>query len=134
MKRFLVTSFSVLVTKAVVGGVYFGLLYADAESSPTFRAEGTEAHHIAILGYVAWAATFVFLFARGGQQPSLRGGLLFGLVVWLFYFVPMTLGIYGYFAVEETWVAAALAGGLAESLACGAIAAVVYARRNAVAR
>jgi Na+-driven multidrug efflux pump len=40
--------------------------------------------------------------------------------------VPMILGIFGYFAVDKGWAGAALAGGLAEALACGVVASLVY--------
>jgi hypothetical protein len=38
----------------------------------------------------------------------------------------MILGIYGYFAVDKSWACAALMGGLAEALACGVVASLVY--------
>ena len=128
MKRFLIGTVAVLVTKAAVGGAFFGLLYADGESSATFRAEGTEAHGIAMLGYIAWAAAFVFLFTRGGERRGWREGLRFGIVIWLFYFVPMCLAIYGYFNVDVAWLLSALAGGIAEALACGLVASLVCSR------
>jgi hypothetical protein len=130
MKRLLFSALLVLVTKAAVGGIFFGLLYAGAESSPAFRAEGEEAHGVAMVGYVAWSVAFMFLFSRGAERRGWREGLRFGIVVWLFYFVPMILGIYGYFAVDKSWAGAALVGGLAEALACGVVASLVYRTRE----
>jgi hypothetical protein len=126
MKRLLLSALLVLVTKAAVGGVFFGLIYAGSESSPAFRPEGQEAHGVAMIGYIAWSLAFMFLFSRGAERRGWREGLRFGIVVWLFYFVPMVLGIFGYFAVDKAWVGAALAGGLAEALACGVVASLVY--------
>jgi len=118
----------ILVTKAVVGAVAFGLVLTDAHESgsPAFRAEGTERHAVAMIGYVAWSAAFTALFARGFAKRGWLEGLRFGLIVWLLYFLPMTLGIYGYFVVSAEWTALALLTGLAESLACGAVAALVF--------
>ncbi len=126
MKRLLLGALLVLITKAAVGGIFFGLLYAGAESSPTFRPEGREAHGVAMIGYVAWSLAFMFLFSRGAERGGWREGLRFGILVWLFYFVPMILGIFGYFAVDKAWAGAALVGGLAEALACGVVASLVY--------
>jgi hypothetical protein len=123
--------FLVLVTKAAVGGIFFGLVFTDAQegTSTAFRAEGTENHGIAMLGYVAWSLAFTLVFARGFEKRGWLEGLRFGTIVWLLYFVPMTLGIYGYFVVGSEWVVFALISGLAESLACGSVAALVL--RNA---
>ena len=133
MKRLLLSALLVLITKAAVGGIFFGLLYAGSESSPVFRPEGQEVHGVAMLGYIAWALAFMFLFSRWAERRGWREGLRFGIIVWLFYFVPMILGIYGYFAVDRSWAGAALVGGLAEALACGVVASLVYRKAEMVA-
>ena len=121
--------FLVLVTKAAVGAIFFGLVFTDVQEGAAFRAEGTENHGIAMVGYVAWSLAFSFVFARGFENRGWLEGVRFGLIVWLLYFVPMTLGIYGYFVVSREWTLFALISGLAESLACGSVAALVF--RNA---
>ena len=130
-KRMAMSVFLVLVTKAAVGGIFFGLVFTDVNegTSTAFRAEGTENHGIAMVGYVAWSLAFSFVFARGFEKRGWLEGVRFGLIVWLLYFVPMTLGIYGYFVVSSQWTVFALISGLAESLACGSVAALVF--RNA---
>jgi hypothetical protein len=79
-----------------------------------------------MIGYVAWSRAFSFVFARGFENRDWLGGVRFGLIVWLLYFVPMTLGLYGYFVVGADWMSCALLSGLAESLACGCVAALVF--------
>jgi hypothetical protein len=130
-KRMLMSVFLVLVTKAAVGAVFFGLVLTEVHegASTAFRAEGTENHGIAMVGYVAWSLAFSFVFARGFENRGWLEGVRFGLIVWLLYFVPMTLGIYGYFVVGSEWTFFALISGLAESVACGSVAALVF--RNA---
>jgi len=130
-KRISMSVFLVLVTKVAVGAIFFGLVFADVHegASTAFRAEGTENHGIAMVGYVAWAFAFSFVFARGFVNRGWLEGVRFGLIVWLLYFVPMTLGIYGYFVVGLEWALFALISGLAESVACGSVAALVF--RNA---
>jgi len=130
-KRILMSAVLVLVTKAAVGAIFFGLVFTDVHEGATtaFRAEGTENHGIAMVGYVAWSLAFSFVFARGFENRGWLEGARFGLIVWLLYFVPMTLGIYGYFVVGTEWMFFALISGLAESLACGSVAALVF--RNA---
>ncbi|MGH9867454.1 MAG: hypothetical protein ACREAA_04715 [Candidatus Polarisedimenticolia bacterium] len=130
-KRISMSAFLVLVTKAVVGAIFFGLVFTDVHegAGTAFRAEGTENHGIAMVGYVAWSLAFSFVFARGFENRGWLEGVRFGLIVWLLYFVPMTLGIYGYFVVGPEWMLSALISGLAEALACGSVAALVF--RNA---
>lgn len=127
-KRMLMSVVLVLVTKAAVGAVFFGLVFTAVQegASTAFRAEGTENHGIAMVGYVAWSLAFSFVFARGFEKRGWLEGVRFGLIVWLLYFVPMTLGIYGYFIVSSEWTFFALISGLAESLACGSVAALVF--------
>jgi hypothetical protein len=126
-KRIAVCALLVLVTKAAVGAVFFGLVFPGVleGGSAAFRAEGTEKHGIAMIGYVAWSIAFSLVFARGFADRGRLAGLRFGLVIWLLYFVPMTLGIHGYFVVDAEWTICALVSGLAESLACGSVAALV---------
>jgi hypothetical protein len=129
-KRFFLCALAVLITKIAVGAVAFGLVFGEASAgaSSAFRAEGTENHAIAMLGYVAWALAFTIVFARSAERRGWSEGIRFGLVVWLFYFVPMALGIYGYFVVSSEWTAIALVSGLAEALACGCVAAWAFSR------
>lgn len=131
-KRISMCVFLVLVTKAAVGAIFFGLVFTDVHegASTAFRAEGTENHGIAMVGYIAWSLAFSFVFARGFENRGWLEGVRFGITVWLLYFVPMTLGIYGYFVVGPEWTIFALISGLAESLACGSVAALVF--RNAL--
>ena len=133
-KRMAMSALLVLVTKAAVGAIFFGLLFSDVQegAETAFRAEGTENHGIAMVGYVAWSFAFSFVFARGFEHRGWLEGVRFGLIVWMLYFVPMTLGIYGYFVVGREWTLFALLSGLAESLACGSVAALAF--RNAPMR
>jgi hypothetical protein len=117
----------VFVVKATVGAVFFGLLldgFHDG-NSPVVRPEGQERHGTGLVGELAWALAFSYLFAAGPRRRGWAAGLRFGLIVWCFYFVPMTLGVLGYFAVDTRWAIAALAVGLVEALLCGAAAAFV---------
>ena len=118
----------VFAAKAAVGAMAFGLVAPglDETGSPAFRPEGTERHGVALAGYVAWAVAFTLLLVRRPVN-RVRDGLGFGLLVWLLYFVPMSLGIHGYFAVDGGWTAVALLTGLAEALACGGVAGLVLA-------
>lgn len=131
-KRLALCALLVMMTKAVVGAIAFGLVFADVvdRSSPALRAEGTEHHGLALLGYGAWSAAFSVLFARGGGGRVMSKGLRFGLLVFLLYYLPMTLGIHAYFAVSGAWTAAALVTGLAEALACGAVASLALRRHG----
>jgi hypothetical protein len=51
-KRIWISTLLVLVTKAVVGAIFFSLVFTDALEGgvAAFRAEGTERHGIAMVG------------------------------------------------------------------------------------
>jgi hypothetical protein len=133
-RRLALTAMAVFVAKAAVGAVSFGLLLDDLydSSSPVFRPEGEERHGIGMVGELAWAIAFAYLFMRYSGRRGWTGAIRFGLVAWAFYFVPMTLGVFGYFAVDASWALAALAVGLVEALSCGALAAAVQGGREPV--
>jgi hypothetical protein len=128
VRRLSLCALLVFVAKAAVGALVFGLLAAglDEPGSPAFRPEGTERHGVALAGYVAWAVAFSLLLASRPVN-RVRDGLRFGLLVWLLYFVPMSLGLHAYFVVDGRWTALALLSGLAEALACGSVAGWVLA-------
>jgi hypothetical protein len=127
-KRIAACAALVLVTKFAVGAALFGLVPTDVYegASTSFRPEGTENHGIALFGYVAWSVAFSIVFARGFERRGWLEGVRFGLIVWLLYFVPTALGIHGYFVVSPAWTCFALISGLAEALACGSVAALVF--------
>ena len=125
----------VFVVKAAVGGIFFGLLLGGFydSGSVVFRPEGQERHGIGMLGELAWALAFTYLFVRASDGRGWTDGARFGLLVWVFYFVPMSLGVFGYFAVDARWAIAALGVGIVESLLCGVSAALVHRERCSAA-
>ena len=91
-----------------------GLLTAELQAGFLFLC--------AVPSTVQSSIAFTALFVRGSRRRDWIEGLRFGLLIWLLYFVPMTLGIYGYFSVGDTWPVLAILAGLAEALACSLVA------------
>jgi hypothetical protein len=130
-KRYWLCVFGVLVVaRALVSALFFGVIFQQVfdEPSPAFRGEGEENFLPLMIGYVSWAFFFVYLFAKHFRGEGWKGGVSFAGIVWFFYFVPMTLGIWSFSPVTSDWVVASLISGLAESLTGGLIVGTVYKR------
>ena len=132
-RRLALTAAAVFVVKAAVGAVSFGLVLDGLYdgSSPAFRPEGRENHGIGLVGELSWALAFAYLFLRGPERRGWLDGVRFGLLVWCFYFVPMTMGVLGYFSVDAPWAIGALAVGIVEAMLCGVSAGLVGRRSRA---
>jgi hypothetical protein len=134
-KRLLLCAAVVFIVKAVAGAICFGLVLDDFYDSDSvvFRPEGQEHHGIGMVGELAWAIAFTYIYTRSSDGRGWTEGFRFGFLVWVFYFVPMTLGVFAYFAVDARWAIGALGVGIAESLLCGVSAALVHGERCAFA-
>ena len=128
-KRYWIATAAVLVgAKGLVAALFFGVIFDSVydQKLPGARAEGEEVHAAGLICMMAWSLAFTFVYAKGHQNKGWTEGIRFGLVVWIFYFVPMLTGFYGYYAMPLNWVIAGLVSGLAESLTAGLLVALIY--------
>lgn len=128
-QRFIACFFAVgVIAKGLVPGIMFGLLFADVmdSTSTIFRAEGTELPMLEVFGMIPWTFMFVLLYVKGTWQRGLKGGLQYGVCVWLLYFVPMLLAFWAWIAFTNQWVIAGLVSGLAQAIVGGLLVAWIY--------
>ena len=128
-KRYWLSTAAVLVgAKGLVAALFFGVIFDSVydQPLPCARAEGSEVHAAGLICMIAWSLALTYIFARGYQNKGWTEGIRFGLIVWVFYFVPMITGFYGYYAMPFNWVVAGLVSGLAESLTAGLLVALIY--------
>ena len=128
-KRYWIAAIAVLVlAKGLVAALFFGVIFDSVydQALPCARPEGSEVHAAGLICMVAWSLALTYVYAKGHQGKGWMEGIRFGLVVWVFYFVPMLTGFYGYYAMPFNWVVAGLVYGLAESLTAGLSVALIY--------
>jgi len=128
-KRYWIASVAVLVVaKGLVAALFFGVIFDSVydQALPCARPEGSEVHAAGLICMIAWSLALTFIYTKGHQNKGWTEGIRFGLVVWIFYFVPMLTGFYGYYAMPFNWLIAGLVSGLAESLTAGLLAALIY--------
>ena len=128
-KNYLLSTVIVLiVARGMVAFLFFGVVFDFVFDQPMIgaRAEEEELHLPAMLAMLTWSLAFVYIFNRGFENKGLSEGVRFGVITFLFYFVPMIVCYWSYFALPVEWVYASLTSGLAESLTAGLSVAIVY--------
>lgn len=118
---------AVFVAQAIVAGVlqvaWLDGLYDDPAF---FRSEGDERLGPYFASRLLFVTLFVFLFVRSRRGGGWVEGLRFGVLVWLFYSVPMTVGFWAFVRTPAGLALGWILVGLAEMLVGGAVVATVY--------
>ena len=128
-KRYWISAVAVFVAaKGLVAALFFGVIFDSVydQALPGARPEGSEVHAAGLICMIAWSLGLTYIYAKGHQNKGWTEGIRFGFVVWIFYFVPMLTGFYGYYAMPFNWLIAGLVSGLAESLTAGLLVALIY--------
>jgi hypothetical protein len=128
-KRFCLSAAAVfVVAKVLVAALFFGVIFDSVydQQLPGARPEGEEIHAAGLICMIAWSLAFTYIYAKGHENKGWTEGIRFGLIAWVFYFVPMITGYYGYYAMPFNWVIAGLISGLAESLTAGLMVGRIY--------
>jgi hypothetical protein len=118
---------AVFIAQAVVNGAIFGLVMDRlASDSSLARPEGEERIAIYMLSRVLFVSLFVFIFAAWYSRRGVRAGLRYGLIVWLFYSVPMTVGFWSFMRMSDALAGCWIGIGLVENLVSGLVIGLVY--------
>jgi hypothetical protein len=128
-KRYLLSTAAVLVVaRGLVAFLFFGLIFDSVydQQLPGARPEGEEVHVATLIAMLFWSLAFVYIFLKGYQNGGLSEGVRFGLITWIFYFIPMVTCYWAYFALPVNWVVASYVSGIAESMTAGLLVAFIY--------
>jgi hypothetical protein len=125
------TAAVLIVARGLVSFIFFAIIFDFVYDKPLpgARPEGEELHAAESICMIAWSLAFTYIFTKGYQNKGWTEVIRFGLVVWVFYFVPMVTGVWAYFEVPTNWVLAGLTSGLAESLVAGLLVGLIYKPR-----
>ena len=131
-RRFLSCVAAVLLVQAAVAGtLQVTVLDAVFADPALFRAEGEERLLPYFASRILFTVLFVWIFVRGFAARGPAAGLRFGLLVWGFYVIPMTLGFWAFLRMPDALAAAWVGVGLAEMLAGGLVLGLLYRPRDA---
>ncbi len=128
-KRYWISTAAVfVVAKGMVSSLFFAVIFDFVydKQLPGARPEGEEFHVAGLICMIVWSLAFTYIYTKGHQNKGWAEGIRFGLIAWVFYFIPMTTGFWAYYDVSTNWVIAGLVSGLAESLTAGLLVALIY--------
>jgi hypothetical protein len=127
-KRLALCGVLVFVTQGLVAGILFGLLGQRLDDPTLFRPEGQERIVPYMASRILSVGLFVYIFTWWYRQCGWRAGLRFGIFVWLFYSVPMTVGFWSFVRMPDALALAWVGIGFAEYVCSGMVLGLVHAR------
>jgi len=131
--RFIWASLGVFLGQAIVAGLLFAVWVGRRFSDPAFfRPEGDQRLVVYFACRIMFVALFVYLFASRYRGRKLVEGLRFGIMMWLFYSIPMTVGFWAFIRMPDGLAVAWIVVGLAEMVAGGLVVSAVYRPRVAM--
>jgi hypothetical protein len=125
-KRLALLGVLVFVTQGLVAGILFGLIGQRFDNPELFRPEGEEKVAPYMASRILFVGLFVYIFARWYPRRGRRAGLVYGLVMWLFYSVPMTVGFWSFLRLPGGLALAWVGIGLAEYASSGIVLGFVH--------
>ena len=126
-KRFALCALMVFVAQAVVAGTLQVIVLDPLfEEQTFFRPEGREKLVPYFASRVLFVGLFTYLFARACRRSGWVEGLRYGIVIWLFYSIPMTVGFWSFITMPDGLAVAWIAVGLAEYVVSGVLLGVLY--------
>ena len=129
-KNLLVPGLAVFVVFQVLDFLNHGILLAPyyEASSDLWRSNDEVMSNMWIMLPVGlvWAFIFVYIFSFVRKAAGIGDGVRFGFCMGLFVSLPMALNTYATMPVPIQLSLGWLAGGIANNVVCGAVAALVY--------
>jgi len=126
-KRFMSCMAIVFVAQAVVAGTLFALVVNPLfEKQAFFRAQGQERFLPYLASRILFVGLFTYIFARTCRRSGWTEGLRYGILIWLFYSIPMTIGFWAFITMPDGLAVAWIAVGLAEYAVSGSLLGLLY--------
>lgn len=126
-KRIFTAALGVFFVQAIVAGVLQMSVIDRFFETPTFfRVEGDEKLVPYFASRVLFVFLFTYIFAKGYENRGWSEGLRFGLLIWLFYSIPMTIGFWAFIALPDALALSWILVGLLEYISGGLVLAFLY--------
>jgi hypothetical protein len=129
-KALLLASLSAFVTVEILDYVIHGVILMPAYESlkNVFRPDMAAKTWIFVLVGLIWSVLFTLIFAKGYEARGWLEGVRFGLLIGLFWAIPMAYGSYAMYPIPYSLALQWFLYGLLETILAGIAVALVYGR------
>lgn len=129
-KAFLLASLAVFVALQILDYLIHGVILMPTYESlkHIFRPDmGTKTWIFVLVGLI-WSVLFTLIFVKGYEARGWLEGVRFGLLIGLFWAIPMAYGSYAMYPIPYSLALQWFLYGLAETILVGIVVALVYGR------
>lgn len=132
-KRFFAAAAAVFVAVQAMEFVISTFLMKSANESlqSLWRPDMMSRAWVMYLLSVLVALVFTYIFVKGREGKGIQEGVRFGIIIWLFFTVPMNHFMWVMLPIPYRIIFQWLLAGLLEMLVAGILAAVVYKPKEA---
>ncbi len=136
-KRWIITSLVVFVAAVILDYLIHVVLLSGAyeATSHLWRSEQEMGSMMWMmwLSSLVWAFIFVYIFAKGYEGRGVMEGVRFGLLIGVFFSLPMALGSYASMPMPFSLAVGWFVYGVIETIILGILAALIYKPASATA-
>ncbi len=132
-KRFYVAALAVFVAVQAMEFLISTLLMKSANESlqALWRPDMMSRAWVMYLMSALIALVFTYIFVKGREGKGIQEGVRFGIVIWLFFTVPMNHFMWVMLPIPYRIIFQWLLAGLLEMLVAGILVAVIYKPKEA---
>ena len=127
MKKYIIAVLGVFAFIFAFDFIVHGKLLADAymQTAQLWRPTGTTLMEYMLLGQLAIAAAFVYLFTKNYENIGIEEGVRFGTYVGLLL-AATQIGTHSYMPIPMSLMVSWVIGSLVMSIGCGVVASLLY--------
>ena len=129
-KKWIITSLVVFVAATILDFIIHVLILSEAyeATSHLWRPEAEMNQMMAIMWFsgLIFSFLFVFVFAKGYEGRGIMEGVRFGLIIGIFFMLPMSLGNYAAMPIPFSLALNWFILGIIEFIILGVLAALLY--------
>jgi hypothetical protein len=129
-KAFLLASLCVFVTVEILDYLIHSVILMPTYESlkHLWRPDMESKMWIVVLVALIWSVLFTLIFIKGYEGRGWLEGVRFGLLIGLFWAIPMAYGSYAMYPIPYSLALQWFLYGLVESILAGIVVALVYGR------
>lgn len=130
VKKWVIASIVVFLVSQILEFIIHFLILGGAYEATSHiwrpEAEMNQLMWLMWLVGLIWSFLFVYIFAQGREGKGLMEGIRFGIIIGLFYMIPMSLGNYAAMPIPFSLALSWLIYGILELIILGILVALLY--------
>jgi hypothetical protein len=135
-KKWVITSLVIFVVDQALSMLFHSVIMSGAyEATAHLWRPMEEMKRMMWMMWVSglvWSFLFVYIFAKGYEGKGIMEGVRFGLLIGVFFSLPMSLGTYSSMPITGTIAIGWFVYGVIETIILGILAALLYKPAAAV--